>query len=160
MLYLQTGKITAIMPGYVEVKIYNTGQVIKAVKCSPLDLDEREEEPQINLGTEVLVITDDIGNAYAIASMSQGIKSADNKTTTLSNQIVFIGGAQGAIGNTVDIFSSQVKIRNGADDLVHILSDLCQAVADSTPTSGSSAGSSNAMKSTALSLKAKVDAFK
>lgn len=167
-LELHVGKVTTVLDRFLDVELFNPKQLIRnVVKTSSLDLDEREEEPQINIGTEVLVIIDEYGNAYAIASLSQGIAIAKNKTTIIRNDTnlfyakdTLLSGDGGAIATTVDVHSSTIKLRNGSDDLVDLMSQLAQAVADTTPSSGSSAGTANAEQGTAMTIKGKIDAFK
>ncbi|MFT7880453.1 MAG: hypothetical protein ABXS91_08675 [Sulfurimonas sp.] len=165
---IRAGKIAEVSDRFVDVELYNPTQLIRnVVKTSSLDLDEREEEPQINIGTEVLVLIDDYGTAYAIASMSQGIAIAKNKTTIIRNETnkffavnTLISGDGGEVGGVADIYSSKIKLRNDTGELFDLVSQLCQAVADTTPTGGSSAGSANAQKATALAIKEKIDSFR
>lgn len=162
----RAGKIVAVHDRFVDIELYNPSQTIKGVvKTSSLGVDEREEEPQINIGTEVLVLIDDYGTAYAIASMSQGISVAKNATSVHKNNIHKFHGKSSdpnatVIATSVDMYSKKIAFRNDTGELFDLVSQLCQAVADSTPTGGSSAGSANAQKDTALAIKSKIDSFK
>jgi len=138
MLY---GTIVGIGSRFIDVKLYTSGQIVKMVRTSSLDLDESEEEQNINAGIEVLCLVDtENGSGAVIASSNQGTTVAGNKTTKIANDTI--------------------KITNGSDDIIHLLSDLAQAVADTTPVGGSSDGKPNKEKDNALAIKAKIDAFK
>ncbi|NOR58954.1 MAG: hypothetical protein GQ474_10575 [Sulfurimonas sp.] len=165
---LHVGKIVAVHDRHVDVELYSPKQLIKnVVRVHPIDLDEREEQAKVNIGTETLLMIDDLGSAYAMGSISQGIVIAKNATTRIQNdtnllyaQNTTISAPDGETAIKAEVNASTIKLTNGTDDLIDLVSQLCTAVANSAPTSGSSSGSANSQKSTAEGIKAKVDAFK
>jgi len=172
---IRVGTVVSVQDRFLTVKLYNTDQVIDhVVKCSPLNLDEREQQPNIKIGTEVLLVEDDYGVVYALSSLSQGIsliksgisRIENSEVQIYGNNIIKIMGANGdnagtseKSANQVDIWSKKVNIRNDATNLVQLMADLAQSVADSTPSSGSSADSPNKEKDNALDIKSKIGAY-
>jgi len=145
---INIGNVTAVNKRYLDVKVKSTGQTLKGVvKVLPLDLDEREEEAYIRVGAEIIMLTDDHNNSYALGTTSQGINLAEGIASIEQNHVNIHG-------------YSTIKIHNNAHSLIptiadftQAMADLAQAVADTTPTGGSSAGKPNAMEATALSIK-------
>lgn len=71
---------------FIEIKLHNTGQIIKqAIYGNPLTLDQREQRPNIKIGTEVLVMVDDLFNFYVMLSIAQGIDLVGSKIYRIEN---------------------------------------------------------------------------
>ena len=172
---IRVGTVTAVRKRFIDVKLYNTGQVIsEVVKCSSLNCDEREQQSNIKIGTEVMVIEDNYGVTYAICSLSQGIdlikkgisRIENPEVQIYGNEIIKLMGADGdntatveKIAQQVDVWTEKINIRNNSTNLVQLIADLAQSVADSTPSSGSSADSPNKEKDNALDIKSKIEAY-
>lgn len=175
---VRVGTVTAVNDRYLTVKLYHTNQVIEnVVKTSPLNLDEREQQPNIKIGTETLVIEDDYGVTYALSSLSQGIElikqgisRVENDELQFYGKIIKLMLATGdnvdtveKIAEKVDIWTQKITIHNGSDDIIQILLDFMDVVSSqkAVVTSGSSVGNWGHDKTGAISaLKAKLQAFK
>ncbi len=172
---IRVGTVESVQDRFLTAKLYHTGQIIDhVVKGSPLNLDEREQKPNIKVGTEVMMLEDDYGVVYAICSLSQGIdiiksgvsRLENNEVQIYGNEIIKIMGASGdnsgtseKSANQVDIWSKKVNIRNDSTNLIQLIADLAKTVADTTPTFGSSKDAPNKEKSNALSIKDKIEAY-
>lgn len=158
---LRVGTVTGIQGRFLTVTLYHTGQVITEVaKTGPLNHDEREQRLNIKIGTEVLIIEDNYGVTYAISSLSQGIDLIKGKNSRVENDEVQVYGKEiklmGADGDNVstvekkaehvDIWTSKINIRNDSTNIIQLLADLCQAVADDD-------------KGEAMSIKSKIEAY-
>ena len=101
---------------YIQVKLHSTGQVIDAVYHSPLSLDRREERPNVEAGTEVGLLYDDIDNFYLLGSTNQQIVKSGTKARRFKKNDLF------------EIETEKLNIHNQTDDLIKILSDFMQEV--------------------------------
>ncbi len=170
----RTGIVEKVGERYLTVKLHHTGQIVeKVVKTSSLNLDEREQKPKIKIGTEILMDEDDYGTLYATHSISQGISLSEKEVSRIENAFVQIYGADiklmsasgdntetvEKIANKIDMWTTQFTVRNDATNLIQLLMDLAQCIADTTPDGGSSKDKPNKEKSNALAIKSKIEEY-
>ena len=139
---------------YIEIKLEDTDQIIEAVYHSPLSLDRREERPNIEIGTEVGLLYDDIDNFYVIGATQQKIKPSPKKARRFNNNDEF------------EVQTNTLNIHNDSTDIISILSDFMDAVKamESLPNTDSAGDSvppiGHDKKGDIGALKAKLDAYK
>jgi len=132
---------------FIKVKLHNTDQEIKAVPSFSLEIDQREQLSNIKVGTEVLMLVDDINNFYIIGSLNQGISLVDKQiykienkeqVSLLTDDMLLMSGVSGdivkAIINVKDyelnnadkvvLNTKKFKVKNDSGEFVQILSDL------------------------------------
>lgn len=178
MKTIRIGTVVEVIDRFLSVEIYHTGQVIEnVVKASPLNLDEREQKPNIKIGTEVMLLEDNYGVVYAINSLSQGIDLIKEKVSRIENDTIALFGdtikvmnsvgdnseTEELIAEKVDVYTEKIIIRNEEDDVIQIMLDFMDAVIDlqTIVISGSSAGLYfHTQILTVLEIKARLEAFK
>ena len=65
---------------YIDVELHPTKQLVKAVYSNPLTLDQREQKPNIKIGSEVLILVDDeTFSFYVLGTIQQGLKTIQDK---------------------------------------------------------------------------------
>ena len=184
-LKLLTGNVISQRNRFISVKLHGTGQIItNVVIANKIDLDEREQQPNIKIGAEVLMLSDGLSNVFAINSISQAIKLLGKKVYRIENDEVQIyspliklmdstgdnDDTEEVISGLVDVWTNKMKIRNDTVELVDNLTqtqqqliDLANTVASlkAIVTKGSSAGSySHSGVSGASSVSSKVTFLK
>ena len=146
----------------LEVRL-STGQKIIAARCNPLDLDEREQKPNVKNGTEILcMVNEKLGVVLAVFSIAQGIKLANEIYRIEREEIQLYGkriklmDSSGdnkdtveKIADYVDAWTKKIAIRNETVEVIdnwtktqEQLIALADAVASlkTVVASGSSAG--------------------
>lgn len=120
------GKVVSRRAGFVTVKT-DDGQLLEDVAVyTPPNIDESVQNMNIKIGTQVMVEIDGDGQMELKGGCSHGQAAAPAEM------------------NMYQIMS----------DLSKMVADLAQAVADTTPISGSSANAENKVKGDAEALKA------
>ena len=71
---------------YIKIELHSTKQQVKALYINPLNLDQREQKPNIKIGTEVFVLTDEFSNFFVIGSTQQSIMVEDSKIYIIENK--------------------------------------------------------------------------
>jgi len=65
---------------YIDIELHPTKQIVRAVYSNPLNLDQREQKPNIKVGSEVLVLVDDdTFSFYVIGTIQQGLATLQDR---------------------------------------------------------------------------------
>jgi hypothetical protein len=131
---------------YIDVRLHNDNKEYKAVFINPLNLDHREQKPNIKVGSEVFVLLDDLHNIYVLGTTQQGISLVDkkiyiveneNEIRLLTNDLLNISAIDGGKiedvklnANKTDFQTTKFKVQNDTAELLKTLSDTIQAFID------------------------------
>lgn len=156
---------------FIKVKLHNSNKEYKAIFINKLDLDQREQRPNINVGTEVFVLIDEFHNIYVLGSLQQGIDLVGSKIYVIKNKdevkvktdttLNMIGYDNNRINQT-NLLSQKVLIENDTASLLQTLSDTIQAFIDNPiviGNMGQPASIFDGLKSKLNDLKSKIDSF-
>ena len=136
---------------FIKVKIHDTDQEIEAVYHSPLSLDRRAERPNVEVGTEIGLLFDNIDTFYVLGATQQGITPSGDKARRFKNNDMF------------EVQSKKLKIHNDTAELITLISDFMGTVSSmkADVTGGSSSGKwAHDKASDITALKKKLDSFK
>ena len=120
---------------HIDVRLHATGQVVKAMPIFPLNLDVREQSPNIKTGTEVVMIYSGVDSFFIIGSSGQFNDQISSKQYKVENAsavklltdgLMLLSGVNGRISQTT-VETDKIKIDNGSNELVSLISDICQA---------------------------------
>jgi len=124
---------------YIEIQLHPTNQIVKAIYANPLTLDEREQKPNIKIGTEVLVIMDDnTFSFYVLGATQQSIKVTDKKVYVIENsdlvnvktdKLFLVNGIENSFVKDTQIKTEKLSISNSkGNEIVSLFSEYIDIV--------------------------------
>ena len=151
---------------FIKVKLSSTGQIVKAVPIFALNLDSREQCPNIKVGTEVGLIYIPPSTFLAIGSTNLQSSLVGKQQYKIENKEkveiqtddhLHMHGVGGKISKT-SLETSKLEIKNDGNELVSVLSELVQACHDIKDENNTPNDSGT--KSKFSTIKGKIDSFK
>jgi len=130
----------------IKVKLLATEQEVEALFINPINLDRREQNTNIKIGTEVFVLVDEISNYYVVGTTQQGIELEQDKVyivenekeiRLLTNDLLKIESIDGnniqdttIKSDKVEIDLKTIRFTNDTAELIATMSDTLQAIID------------------------------
>ena len=136
------GTVKEVQNRHLFVTVPTDTKPIKTIRCNPLGLDEREQKPNIKIGTECIVLYDEVrGIGFTAFSISQAIELSD-KISRIENDLVLLYGkdikimyATGDNSDTVEkiadsltIHSKKYEIKSESEELISTLISLVDEI--------------------------------
>ena len=125
---------------FINVKLHNINQTVKAVIGLPTNLDSREQLANIKVGTEVLMLVDELNSFFIINSLNQGIELVNKQIYIVENKeevklstdnLLNIKGVTKQHIDKTEHFTEKLKIENSAgNEIVSLMSELIQIIHD------------------------------
>jgi len=124
---------------YIMIKMHTTEQEVKALYINPITLDQREQKPNIKIGSEVFVLIDDYYSFFVIGTTQQKISLLNDKIYLIENEQqielktdnLIIGGVTNAKtenftieATNTTINTTKMVISNGSDEILALMSEL------------------------------------
>ncbi len=134
-IQILTGTVEAVEDTFINVKLHNNNQIVKCVKISPINLDEREQKPNIKTGTEVIGLL--VGVVPIIlGSMAQGVDKVTDeiyrienlKTWVLTDEFEVKKTESGGEIDYTDILTKKLHVNNGTHELMALIDELHQTI--------------------------------
>jgi hypothetical protein len=142
MYKLIFGTVKEVHGRHLLITVPNENKPIKTIRCNPLGLDEREQKPNIKIGTECLTFYDEVrGVGFTAFSISQAIELSD-KISRIENDLILLYGKDirlmdctGDNKDTVEKISDSLtthckkyEIKSESDELITTLIDLVSEI--------------------------------
>ena len=155
---------------FIKIELTHNKQIVKSAYTNPLTLDHREQRPNIKIGTEVIVLVDELSNYLIIGSSSFGAVLEPTKKYRVENEdnVSILTKdfkattKDGGIMDKSTILTDKMIVKNSTAELITTLSDTLQALIDLEMIGNLGQISKIFSTSNAdfTDLKAKIDSFK
>ena len=125
---------------YIDVELHPTKQLVKAVYSNPLTLDQREQKPNIKIGSEVLILVDDeTFSFYVLGTIQQGLKTIQDKKiyiiensdeVNIKTDKLFISqGISDKYIKKTEHYTNKLKIENSqGNEVISLISEFIDIV--------------------------------
>jgi hypothetical protein len=135
------GKIKEVQNRFLVVSLPD-GETIKTIRANPLNLDEREQKPNIKIGTECLTLFDErthtgitcfsISQALTLANKIYRIEQEEIQLYAKRIRIMSCSGDNTStveeIGDEITIHFKKFAIKSESEELITCLLDLIDAI--------------------------------